>query len=217
MESNKLGKVIVFLAFIMLNLIGILALNVNIPSSTTSTVIISNIYSNSSDLWITDEGIMDNVIDILGSDITNDLGWITTWTETDPIWTANSSLVLGYVNSNYTNKSNFWDDTNTFNSTQMENSGGYLNILVSWLTSLFYTESEIDSKIINNASYFATGNTSYVLKTGDTMTGNLNFSTGVNITNVNQLNMKNIGNNSCVMTNGSFCRNNSGLFYQSGN
>ena len=36
---------------------------------------------------------------------------------------------------NNTNSSNYWDNLDTFNSTQMENNGGILNILTSWLTS----------------------------------------------------------------------------------
>ena len=54
----------------------------------------------------------------------------------------------------------------------MSNSGGYLNILVSWLTSLFYTKSDIDTQIINNASYFSTYNATYHnnLDTNDTKT-----------------------------------------------
>ena len=101
-----------------------------------------------------------------------------TFTETDPVWQSNYTIFTGlinnasylstfnityanYVTANYTNKSEFWDNMGTINATQMENSGGYLNILVSWLTSLFYTESEIDSKIINNQSYFSTSNTTY--------------------------------------------------------
>lgn len=42
-----------------------------------------------------------------------------------------------YYLANYTNKSNYWDNYNTANSTQMENSGGILNILESWIKSLF--------------------------------------------------------------------------------
>jgi len=59
--------------------------------------------------------------------------------ETDPLWTANSSLVA-YTNQqgNWTvNSSQYWDNLDSFNSTQMENNGGTLNILESWFSSLF--------------------------------------------------------------------------------
>ena len=57
--------------------------------------------------------------------------------------------VTGSVNS-----SSFWDGLDTFNTTQMENSGQVLNILVSWLTSF----------LLEN--------------TGDTATGNYTFDSG---------------------------------------
>ena len=79
--------------------------------------------------------------------------------ETDP-FAYNGTLAFNSTFDNYYSKSQVFNNT-AFNSTQMENSGGYLNILVSWLTSLFYTETEIDSKIINNASYFSTFNQTY--------------------------------------------------------
>jgi len=41
------------------------------------------------------------------------------------------------------NRSGYWDNLNSINATQMENSGGYLNILQSWLTGLFYKKAEI--------------------------------------------------------------------------
>lgn len=47
------------------------------------------------------------------------------------------------------NSSNYWDGLGTINSTQMEDNGGTLNILVSWLTSLFYTEAEVDAALAN--------------------------------------------------------------------
>jgi len=140
--------------------------------------------TNSSDFWDN----LDTPIDILGSEITNDLGWAVGGGDS---WSGNytfynnittSNLKYCYANgtnssgvncitssgtdswstnySNYYNKSQVFNNT-AFNSTQMSNSGGYLNILISWLTSLFYTETEIDSKIINNASYFSTYNSTY--------------------------------------------------------
>jgi len=48
-----------------------------------------------------------------------------------------------YTTLNSTNTSNYWDDLNTTNSTQIENNGGILNILVSWLESLFVSDSDL--------------------------------------------------------------------------
>jgi len=179
------------------------ALSVNIPSpvgtSNFSVTYLTNTnHSNSTDFWITSEGDLDDVSDILGSDITNDLGWAVGGGDS---WSGNytfynnittSNLKYCYANgtnssgvncitsssstdswstnySNYYNKSQVFNNT-AFNSTQMSNSGGYLNILISWLTSLFYTKSDIDNSIINNASYFSTYNSSYAsnLDTNDT-------------------------------------------------
>jgi len=45
------------------------------------------------------------------------------------------------------NSSDYWDNMNTINTTQMENNGGVLNILESWLKSLFYTKAEVNTNI----------------------------------------------------------------------
>lgn len=60
-----------------------------------------------------------------------------------------SSTTTFNNNSDLTNASNYWDNLDTINSTQMIDSSGTLTILESWLNSLF------------------------VKKTGDSMTGNL--------------------------------------------
>ena len=69
--------------------------------------------------------------------------------ESDPIWTANSTLVayIANVGNWNVNRSNYWDNMGTINTTQMQDNAGTLNILVSWLTSLFYTKSEVDTKV----------------------------------------------------------------------
>lgn len=54
--------------------------------------------------------------------------------------------------------------TNIFtsiNTTQMDNSTGMLNILESWLKGIFYSKSEIDTKIITNTSFLTTYNLTY--------------------------------------------------------
>jgi len=94
-----------------------------------------------------------------------------------------------YVSSNHTNKSNYWDDMDTFNATQMEDSGGTLNILVSWLTSLFYTKAEVYNKTetytkseidsnITGQGYIDSTNVAYVNKS-NVFAENQNFSKNI--------------------------------------
>ena len=66
--------------------------------------------------------------------------WNTVWLSTYNVTYHN------YVVANFSNKSNYWDNMNTINATQMEDSGGILNILVSWLTELFYEKDEVYNK-----------------------------------------------------------------------
>lgn len=63
------------------------------------------------------------------------------------LFDMNTTLGIQLLVNNSLNKTTYWDDYGTANATQMENSGGVLNILVSWLMELFYTESEIDTKL----------------------------------------------------------------------
>ena len=60
----------------------VFSLSVNIPVPINYTLIPT---VNATEWWITDEGNLDNVGDIQGSDINNDLGWITTDTNTNII------------------------------------------------------------------------------------------------------------------------------------
>ena len=53
-----------------------------------------------------------------------------------------------------TNSSEYWDDLNTFNSTQMEDSSGTLNILVSWLESLFISDTDEGNLNVNRSDYW---------------------------------------------------------------
>jgi len=116
----------------------------------------------------------------------NNASYLSTYNETYAGLINNASYLstynatyADYVTANYTNKSNYWDNMGTINTTQMQDNGGILNILESWLYSLFYTESEVDTKLgtadlhthnaLNITSPF------WVNKTGDTMTGNLNM------------------------------------------
>ncbi|MCK9569165.1 hypothetical protein M0R72_09505, partial [Candidatus Pacearchaeota archaeon] len=48
--------------------------------------------------------------------------------------------------SNYSNSSFYWNDIGSFNETQMENSGGVLNILTSWLYEIFYEKEDVYNK-----------------------------------------------------------------------
>jgi hypothetical protein len=68
-----------------------------------------------------------------------------------------------YIISNYTNKSNYWDNMNIINTTQMQDNAGVLNILENWLTTF--------------------GNTLWCKVTGGcTITGNLNVTGNINAT-----------------------------------
>ena len=92
------------------------------------------------------------------------------------------------------NSSDYWDNLGTINETQMENNDGTLSILVSWLTSLFYTESEVDIALgnqdecseitgcVENAITTSDADTAFVNATGDTMTGNLNVTGNITTT-----------------------------------
>jgi len=79
-----MNKLLFSLLICLLVIPFVFGLSVNIPGSTTNftisytyTNISTTNYSNSTDFWITTEGHLDDVSDILGSEITNDLGWIT--------------------------------------------------------------------------------------------------------------------------------------------
>jgi len=62
------------------------------------------------------------------------------------------TIPINYTTKNV-NSSEYWDSLNTFNTTQMEDNGGVLNILVSWLESLFYTETEVDTILEDYVPY----------------------------------------------------------------
>lgn len=79
---------------------------------------------------------------------TSNLCTITDTNDSAALNDLNTTLGVQLLVNNSINKSSYWDDMGTINATQMEDSGGYLNILVSWLTSLFYTEAEVDA--LNN-------------------------------------------------------------------
>jgi len=80
--------------------------------------------------------LFDSTYNVTYAGLINNASYLSTYNETYAI----------YVTLNYTNKSNYWDNMNTINTTQMEDNGGVLNILVSWLTSLFYQKSEVYNK-----------------------------------------------------------------------
>jgi len=58
--------------------------------------------------------------------------------------TNESNLNVNY--SKYSNSSSNWGNLNSINLTQMENSGGILHILESWLNTLFYGKSSVYNK-----------------------------------------------------------------------
>ena len=46
-------------------------------------------------------------------------------------------VITTTININNTNSSDYWDNMNTINATQMEDSGGVLTILENWFSTLF--------------------------------------------------------------------------------
>jgi len=59
------------------------------------------------------------------------------------------------------NSSINWNNMNSINSTQMENNGGVLNIVLSWLNGLFYQKSkniDMTANNITNISYIFLSN-----------------------------------------------------------
>ena len=83
---------------------------------------------DSADKWNTDEGVLDNVIGILTSWLTNDIGWITNAQETD-------SLSLHLNQDNWFNDSNGWinwdGNSNEYNFTKLGDN--------------YYNKSEVDN------------------------------------------------------------------------
>jgi len=75
---------------------------------------------------------------------------------------GNGSQLSGIISdtASTANSSSYWDNLDTFNTTQMENEGGKLTILLSYLISLFYTESEVDNINTSMKNYVDFQNTS---------------------------------------------------------
>jgi hypothetical protein len=84
--------------------------------------------------------------------------------------------------NNNTDNVNYWIGMNSTNSTQIQNNGGVLNILVSWLNSLFYQKSEVDNNL--SLRYLGTNPNNFVNVTSITNTtivrsGSYNCSSGM--------------------------------------
>ena len=100
----------------------------------------------------------------------------------------NSQYLQGYTPSNFifssnegnlnVNSSDYWDSLNTFNSTQMQNSGGVLNILESWLNSLTNLISTYNATYDAKVSFNNT-NLAYLNNTNQVFTGVNNFTNNV--------------------------------------
>jgi len=76
------------------------------------------------------------------------------------------------------NSSGYWDSLDTYNTTQMEQSGSTLNILQSWLESLFYFKDTIVSMIsgnvtadgsLNSTSWNRSGTDVFLANAGDSV------------------------------------------------
>ena len=89
-------------------------------------------------------------------------------------------------NTGAVNSTDYWSGMNTINATQMENNGGVLNILESWLETFFNTlfggkTTDDLTEGVTNLYYDETTAENelsdvFVNITGDTMTGDLNMS-----------------------------------------
>ena len=69
------------------------------------------------------------------------------------IYYGNGSQLTGITTSE-ANSSEYWDNLNTFNISQMENSNGTLNILISWLESLFISDTDEGNLNVNRSDYW---------------------------------------------------------------
>ncbi len=124
-----MGKLIIFtLAFILL---------INFVSA---EIIFGTDNNNFPHINIEDTTLDGNVTifqNITNNNITNNfIGGNATFNQT----LTNSLYIFQSEEPNLNvNSSDFWDNLDTINSTQMENNGGVLNILESWFSSLFDT------------------------------------------------------------------------------
>ena len=101
---------------------------------------------------------------------------------------------IGNTSDLSVNISSHWNNLSNINTTQMQDNGGNLNILVSWLTSLFYQKSEIynKSEVDNNLTV---GSSNW--KT----TGNLS------VHDLNVTGIMNVTENITLVKNGTICYN----------
>jgi hypothetical protein len=93
----------------------------------------ANLDVNASEWWLTSEGALDDVVDIQGSWITNDLNWIneTTGNDTYIQWSNESSLNV--------NSSNYWDGLDTPNDI----SGSDITNDLNWINATYGNDTYI--------------------------------------------------------------------------
>ena len=107
----------------------------------------------------------------------NNASYLSTYNETYAGMTSgNLSWNETYAYSKFVN--------GTINDTQMEENSGVVNILVSWLQSLFYTETEVDGivsginttsniqELINDTGVYSTYNATYAGMTSGNLSWN---------------------------------------------
>lgn len=89
------------------------------------------------------------IIDITNiSQFINDTGFISIDTnDSSALHDLNTTLGIQKLVNNSLNSTEHWDNYNTANATQMENNGGVLNIVLSWLKGLFYTKAQVDTNL----------------------------------------------------------------------
>ncbi|KKL84696.1 hypothetical protein LCGC14_1962150 [marine sediment metagenome] len=85
---------------------------------------------------------------------TSDLCTITDTNDSSALNDLNTTLGIQLLVNNSLNKTDYWDNYNTANATQIENSGGVLNILVSWLEGLFISDTDEGDLNVNSSDHW---------------------------------------------------------------
>jgi len=132
--------------------------------------------SNSSEFWITSEGHLNDVSQILGSDITNDLGWITA--AGSDSWAGNFTFYypLTYlynkteIDLNFSKYYLFSNPNNYINTTGDSWSS---NFTLYYPLTYLYNKTEVDT---NLSKYYLLSNPSnFINTTVDSWAGNFTF------------------------------------------
>ncbi|RPI76038.1 MAG: hypothetical protein EHM47_00945 [Ignavibacteriales bacterium] len=201
----------IVLSLLFLSLISSLKVDIPTPTGTsnfTITYTYINIsttnYSNSSDFWITTEGDLNDVSDILGSDITNDLGWAAgggdSWSlnysnyynKSDidnnftfymliSSWNTNITNIFAQINNNYTSSLTYANSIVVSNDTWRTNSSLYYNATMVNIV-VNGNASGSDSWISNYTLYYNGTTVNLIVSSNDTWRTNYtNYPTKENL------------------------------------